>query len=577
MRGNARKREGLWTAPRSDATLTLTSGRSGRADLGYSPAVPLLLLLTLLLASAPASAEESSDDWFAPAAGKKAPVIVEEGSEAAEPAPPPKPVKKAPVFVEEGSEAAEPEPPPRPEPKPEPPPRPVPVAPKPAPPPPPAPVPEPVVPAFGGLDLTDEEEVEDAAPAPAPAPTPAPVVEGPAPAPAGVPTWAKPGVALAKPRLTVLVHAADPSLSRAALALELELRRAHRADERLDVADLEQALRAPVDPDGVLAFADAKLSDARRQLDELETTAAAESAAAAVDRLRKNPAALPSTTPLARAFLYLGAALLLDGDAIRAAASLDRAAALDPSLSAAELPAEVQEALATSHAARETNAPGPLNVHCGDTPCLVSIDGAAPALAPVDATLPPGLHLVIALRRAGGRTAKIVDVRSAERTVAELTLPEEPVDAALAALAPTLFEAEASTEGVRRLAAGLTASHLAVVELVPGEGGVLARAILFDLTDASMAKLPARPLGAGAAAILAVELADAALDRAPPDVAFAPWESRWFWLATGAVVVGGTVAGILIASSGDEAPAATAAAAPRRPPPTSDPIVLGIP
>lgn len=245
-------------------------------------------------------------------------------------------------------------------------------------------------------------------------------------------------------------------------------------------------------------------------------------------------------TALLEARLSLANAYLASDEPILARAELDVVARMRPALSVdlRRWPPNLVEAVDAAKARAAAEPAAELSLKVEPAGAVVFVDGLRVGTSPGNVQLRRGTHLVWTGAPAHKADVRVISLEAGSRTVHDVALVAEPLDASLRALRAELFvggrknSALAAAQALRK---ELGASGVLVTALASGPD---APVLLAALVDDNGARAGAASLSTDAQAAALVALLVAAPPAAPPEVRLTDAAKEVFALDFGAHLLG---------------------------------------
>ncbi|QDE89421.1 PEGA domain-containing protein [Myxococcus xanthus] len=306
----------------------------------------------------------------------------------------------------------------------------------------------------------------------------APTVAKPAAAPgvSGEPAVASAAVTASGP-VALFAVARTSAAEEAAVKLEDELLSRLKAS---GVALVDLGAAFPPSPPASLARADTLFEQGRTDYDNLDPESAEAKFLAAAEAYTKHPAEL-SPERLAKAYLFLGASRMLNGDATGALDAFKRAVVAEPSTSpdAALFGQDVLKTFDQARADVKARPAGTLVVESKPAGASVLVRGQELGVTPLKGVeMPAGQHPVVVSLPGYSAFSQYTEVASAKSTEVKATLEPTPGlsavrDAAVHASTEQAFERDTPPPEARAIGERLNARYVVLAAVARGDKGHL--------------------------------------------------------------------------------------------------------
>ncbi|WP_244171635.1 PEGA domain-containing protein [Myxococcus virescens] len=306
----------------------------------------------------------------------------------------------------------------------------------------------------------------------------APAVARPAAAPgaSGEPAVASAAVTASGP-VALFAVARTSAVEEAAVKLEDELLSRLKAS---GVALVDLGAAFPPSPPASLARADTLFEQGRTDYDNLDPESAEAKFLAAAEAYTKHPAEL-SPERLAKAYLFLGASRMLNGDSTGALDAFKRAVVAEPSTTpdAALFGQDVLKTFDQARADVKARPAGTLVVESKPAGASVLVRGQELGVTPLKGVeLPAGQHPVVVSLPGYSAFSQYTEVASAKSTEVKATLEPTPGlsavrDAAVHASTEQAFERDTPPPEARAIGERLNARYVVLAAVARGDKGHL--------------------------------------------------------------------------------------------------------
>jgi hypothetical protein len=428
--------------------------------------------------------------------------------------------------------------------------------------------------AFG---TSEPEEASDAPAQATPAPsvkpnlTPAPRTDAPAlstttPAPNAAPAAAVAPAAAWVGSVAVLAVAREPGSAEMAAQLQGELGRLLASHSDVQLVDLGQSFPPPAPAS--LVEGDKLFEEAKSLYDNLDPESAVPKFQAAANFYAEHPAEL-NPDMLARVYIFLGAAQLLNNDKDGAHVAFLRALAAEPTATpdVNSFGGDVQSAFSAAQEEHQKKAQGTLTVESLPAGAKVTVHGKEVGVTPLkDLALPAGRHAVVVTHPGYTPHAVFQEISSTQPATVKTELEPAPglapvLDAARMASTEKAFEAGTMPPEAGAIADRLGARYVVLAAVQRDRKG-RARAELQAWDTRTQARLRGvtiipgskdRDEGALAASERVHQFVTGALAPSNPGFAMpALMKKPWFWAAVGGAAL--VTTGVVVYASQDRAP-----------------------